>query len=96
MLQNVKNIVFLVRVVSYCFRGVRTENIGVIMVSISGRQQQLTNMATARFTACCLLYTGSMRIGAVRAAAGSAKADGTERGRGRGDSRARNIDTPFI
>ena len=29
MLQNVKNIVFLVRVVSYCFRGVRTENIGV-------------------------------------------------------------------
>ena len=72
MLQNVKNIVFLVRVVSYCFRGVRTENIGVIMVSISGRQQQLTNMATARFTACCLLSTGSMRIGAVRAAACSA------------------------
>lgn len=67
-----KNIVFLVRAVSYCFRGVRTENIGVIMVSISGRQQQLTKTATARFTACCLLYIGPMRIGAVRAAACSA------------------------
>ena len=72
MLQNVKNIVFLVRVVSYCFRGVRTENIGVIMVSISDRQQQLTNTTRARFTAYFLLSNGPMRIGAVRAAACSA------------------------
>ena len=45
MLQNVKNIVFLVHAVSYRFGGVRTANIGVIMVSISGRQQQLTSTA---------------------------------------------------
>ena len=72
MLQNVKNIVFLVHAVSYRFRGVRTANIGVIMVSISGSQQQLTNTTRARFTACFLLSTGPMRIGAVRAAACSA------------------------
>ena len=56
MLQNVKNIVFLVRVVSYCFRGVRIENIGVIMVSISGRQQQLTNTTKARFLERAFCY----------------------------------------
>lgn len=44
-----KTFFFLVRAVSYRFRGVRTANIGVIMVSISGRQQQLTNTTKARF-----------------------------------------------
>ena len=56
MLQNVKNIVFLVRAVSYRFRGVRTANIGVIMVSISGRQQQLTNTTKARFLERAFCY----------------------------------------
>lgn len=51
-----KNIVFLVRAVSYRFRGVRTANIGVIMVSISGRQQQLTNTTKARFLERAFCY----------------------------------------
>ena len=51
-----KNIVFLVYAVSYRFRGIRTANIGVIMVSISGRQQQLTNTTKARFLERAFCY----------------------------------------